>query len=127
MSFFVVNGNVVCQGIRWDPFTITSAVQVDNAPINSAVVLVKPSAAIDVTGFDPALAFATSTPHGSMLWLRNKSLTHSVTLKHDATSSAGNRIYTPSGSDYVVGPKSQAFLLYDTDENEANPGWWVFA
>lgn len=126
-GFFFENGNLVCRGIRWSPYTSAPSAQVDNMPIESAVVLINPSAAVNVTGFDPALAFATATPHGSMLWLRNKSPTHDVTLKHNMASAAGNRIYTFDGADFVLGPKHQAFLLYDTDENDANPGWWVFA
>ncbi len=125
---FSENGNFVCRGIRWLPFPIESGAQVDDAPIDSAVVLITPSASIDITGLDPKLAFATDSPHGSMLWIRNKSETHSVTLKHGSIMrAAGNRFYHPDGIDYVIGPKRQAQALYDTDENDLNPGWWLYA
>jgi hypothetical protein len=123
-NFQFVTGNLVLRGIRWEASEHAPSANVDDLAISSSVVLILPSAAIDVTGFN-ASAFAPDL--GSMLWIRNKSPTHSIALVHDSTSAAGNRIFTPSGSNYSLGAKSQAFLLYDTDHTDANPGWWVFA
>jgi hypothetical protein len=123
-NFRIEDGNFVLQGITWDPSPHALAANANDLAVTSAVVFLTPSAAIDVTGFDGSQILARG---GSMLWIRNKSATHAVTLKADTTSAAGNRIYTADGLDAVIGPKRQAFLLYDTDEAGANPGWWVFA
>jgi hypothetical protein len=122
----IVDGNLILRGITWIPCNVSIAVSANNLAIDSSIVLVKPSANISITGFDASAVFG-EVKEGTMIWLRNKSPTFSITLAHDTTSTVGNRVYTPSGSDYVVTPKSQSFLMYDSDENDGNPGWWVFA
>lgn len=51
---------------------------------------------------------------GDAIYIINIGSTYSITLAHQSTSSsAENRIISPTGVDLVIGPNEYAFLWYD--------------
>jgi hypothetical protein len=58
---------------------------------------------------------------GSIIWVRNRSTTLSIVLKHDSASSdIDNRIKSRLGVDFVLIPKQLAILMWD------GAGWWIW-
>lgn len=101
----------------WSENVISFGTNQNNILIVSSVVFLEPSVDnLEITGFNPErLTIST------MLWLRNRSTTNSIILKHENTGSTSDyRINTSDGLDYTIAPKTQVFLLYDQNR------WWVF-
>lgn len=102
----------------WTPQTITLANGANNnISVSSSVVIVDgPTGAFNITGFTNGGA----TPvDGQILILLNPITAGAMTITHDATSTAANRIFTNTGADVVhtAGGGSTAMFVYTTTEN----------
>ena len=79
------------------------------------VIRMDVSMAIDLTGI-------VAQPDGTIIVLYNLT-TFAVTLKHNQTSSAVNRFFTPNAQDFPISQKASAWIRYDgTDQR-----WTVIA
>ena len=65
---------------------------------------------IDITG----LVAPTGIGTNYLRVLINIGSANNLTLKHDVTSTAGNRFLTPTGGDHIIPPSGTATILYDT-------------
>lgn len=64
---------------------------------------------IDITG----LVAPTGIGSNYLRVLINIGTVNNLTLKHDVTSTTGNRFLTPTGGDFVIPPSGNCSLLYD--------------
>ena len=126
-GFLFANGNLVCQGILWEPHEVALSISVVSLGLTSAVAFVDSTVTVDLHSVDPSLAFAKEQPYGSMLWIVNQGA-NGLTLHHDSTADdSTHKIWTPSGSDLVLGAYQQAFAIYSKKRDGSRVGWWLFA
>lgn len=117
-----INGNIVMDLINWESEVEDHSTDMDDHLISSSVYMVNPTVSnINISGFDVDSEFKMN---GTMLWLMNTNASNTITLKHNTTSTTGNRIFTSAGTDYVINPYSQTFLIYCA--KVGREGWWLF-
>lgn len=75
-----------------------------------------PSGAFNLTGINGG-------SDGRVLFLQNESAANTLTLVHDATSTAANRFLCPGGVNFALGPTEGVFAIYDS----TNTRWRIMA
>jgi len=105
-------------GIRIATLTLANGSN-DNVSVTSSVVLVSgPTAAFEITGF--TIGGATPTDGAHLTVINNTGFV--MTIKHDVTSTAANRVYTFGGVDSIgTGGVSCARFIYDA----VAARWWM--
>ncbi len=112
----VLNGDLTVGGFGAgsgiiSPATLSGVNQDDWTPAGiqaASVVRITPGGAINITGI-----IAPSPVRGKLLMLTNLDGTNTITLIHDSTSTAANRIYGPNASNAALRKKSSCWLWYD--------------
>lgn len=115
-----INGNIIMDLINCESEVEDHSTDMDDHLVSSSVYMINPTANIAISGFDVDSAFKKN---GTMLWLMNTSAINTITLKHNTTSTSGNRIFTSSGVDYTINPYNQSFLIYCS--KVGREGWWL--
>ncbi len=97
--------------------TITSTPTLDNYALAATTAIIRWNGA-------GALAWsgATGGGDGRILLIENVTAAQTLTLKHDVTSTAGNRFYCPNGVDFAIPPHGAALVCYDNTATR----WLVF-
>ncbi len=90
---------------------------------NSALWFVNVTGAVNLTGIVPRTSVGTISQQINLIVVKESS--NAITVKHDATSAAANRIYTPGGVDYVVKPGDTLVLQYDPTADSSVGRWRV--
>lgn len=94
----------------YQPDTFTPGTSQDNYALSLTYNIINPSASISITGI--LVPWATT---GADIWIYNAATAYSITLTHDATSTATNRFFFPNLTDYVLLPRHWVrFSYYDS-------------
>lgn len=124
VPLFDGTGTIADSGITDDGTTtgFTRAVALDTTHISGGAVLADidnqdPSGSsvlfFDLSSASISLTGVQGGTDGRIVKLFNTSGSKNLTLKHDTTSTAANRFYTPGAADYVIGPYGSAEIVYN--------------
>lgn len=106
-------GGTTCSVVFNTIFNSTLAATTNNLAIGNSTTVVR----IDLTGNQSLTGMVAPTLGGKPIILINISVTDSLTLVHDSTSTAANRFLLPNGTNLVIPPMSMLLAYYDQTQS----------